>query len=224
MVQIPFDLTDGFITKAQSDFYDGSRPADLDKRAKEKREELIIAANGKVPDAEHSDLVSSTQSLVSLSSNEVTHTESETSADELALDVGTFTSSSHRTPVRAQMNLPRVNNPRKRLKSTRGLAGDLKPRKSSIENPGSRAKRHICGNDGVRKLVYQHNPLQLSCITDNTDSATARDGVHSRFRRSQGCALVCNTTKGSDGGDRRRHEVLSMVPSLPGRLVMSSPC
>lgn len=53
----------------------------------EKRKELIAAANGKVPDAEHSDLVSSTQSFVSLSSNEATHPESETSADELALDV-----------------------------------------------------------------------------------------------------------------------------------------
>ena len=74
--------------------------------AKEKREELIIAANGKVPDAEHSDLVSSTQSFISLSSTEATHPESETSTDELALDVGTFTSSSHRTPVRAQTNLP----------------------------------------------------------------------------------------------------------------------
>lgn len=74
--------------------------------AKEKREELMIAANGKVPDAEHSDLVSSTQSFVSLSSTEATHPESEMSTDELALDAGTFTSSSHRTPVRAQTNLP----------------------------------------------------------------------------------------------------------------------
>ena len=41
----------------------------------------MIAANSKVPDAEHSDLVSFTQSFVSLSSNEVTHLESETSAD-----------------------------------------------------------------------------------------------------------------------------------------------
>ena len=78
--------------------------------AKEKREELIIAVNGKVPDAEHSNLVSSTQSFVSLSSNEATHPESETSTDELALDVGTFTSSSHRTPVRAQTKLqPKVS-------------------------------------------------------------------------------------------------------------------
>ena len=44
----------------------------------------------------------------------------------------------------------------------------------------------------MRKLVYQHNPLQLSCITGNTDSGAGRlDGVHSRFRHSQGCALVC---------------------------------
>ena len=79
--------------------------------AEEKRKELIIAANDrmpddKVPDANHSDLVSSTQSFVSLSSNEATHSESETSTDELALGVDTFTSSSHRTPVRAQTNLP----------------------------------------------------------------------------------------------------------------------
>ncbi len=70
--------------------------------AKEQREELIAAANGKAPDAEHSDLVSSTQSFVSLSSDEPVHLESETSADELALDTNTFATSSHRTPVGAQ--------------------------------------------------------------------------------------------------------------------------
>ncbi len=74
--------------------------------AKEKREELITAANGKTLDPGQSSLVSSTDSSVSLSSNEATHPESETSADELALDVGTFTGSSHRTPVRAHTNLP----------------------------------------------------------------------------------------------------------------------
>ncbi len=57
--------------------------------AKEKREELITAANGKALDPGQSSLVSSTDSFVS-SSNEATHPESETSADELALDVGTF--------------------------------------------------------------------------------------------------------------------------------------
>ena len=66
----------------------------------------MIAVNGKVPDAEHSDLVSSTQSFISVSSTEATHPESERLADELTLDVDTFTSSSHRTPVRAQTNLP----------------------------------------------------------------------------------------------------------------------
>ena len=86
--------------------------------AKEKREELMIAANGKVPDAEHSDLVSSTQSFVSLSSTEATHPESETSADELALEVGTFTSSSHRTLVRAQTNLPPKVSSNRRSKKT----------------------------------------------------------------------------------------------------------
>ena len=65
----------------------------------------MIAANGKVSDAEHLDLVSSTQSFVSLSSNEITHSESETSTDELALNVDTFTSFSHRTSVKAQSNL-----------------------------------------------------------------------------------------------------------------------
>ena len=86
--------------------------------AKEKREELMIAANIKVPDAEHSDLVSSTQSFVSLSSNEVTHPESETSADELALEVGTFTRSSHKTSVRAQTNLPPKVSSNRRSKKT----------------------------------------------------------------------------------------------------------
>ncbi|KAK3171022.1 hypothetical protein OEA41_003106 [Lepraria neglecta] len=74
--------------------------------AKEKREELITAANGKVPDTEHSDLVSSTQSFVSLSSNEPIHPESDTSADELALNIDTFACSSRRTPVRHRMNPP----------------------------------------------------------------------------------------------------------------------
>ena len=61
--------------------------------AKEKRDEVIAAANGKVPDAEHSDLVSSTQSPTSLSSNEPPDSESETSTDELAL--GGNTTNSH---------------------------------------------------------------------------------------------------------------------------------
>ena len=86
--------------------------------AKEKREELMIAANGKAPDTEHSDLVSSAQSFELLSSNEATRPESETSADELALDVDTLTSPSHRTPVRAQTNrLPKVSSNRRSKKA-----------------------------------------------------------------------------------------------------------
>ena len=91
--------------------------------AKEKRAELMIAANGKVPDAENSDLVSSTQSFVRSSSNEATHPESETpesetSTDELALDVGTLTTELRSEPKRMfHPKSPRVDNPYKRLKS-----------------------------------------------------------------------------------------------------------
>ncbi len=81
--------------------------------AKEKREELIAAANGKVLDAEHSDLVSSTQSFVSLSSNESVNPESETSTDELALGTNTCARPTHRTPVGARMNpSPKVSSNR----------------------------------------------------------------------------------------------------------------
>ncbi|KAK3169673.1 hypothetical protein OEA41_009057 [Lepraria neglecta] len=87
--------------------------------AKEKREELIAAANGKVPDAEYSDLVSSTQSFTSQPSNEPTRPESETSADELALDADTFTSSSRRAPVGARTKPPPPVSSNQRSKKTR---------------------------------------------------------------------------------------------------------
>ncbi|KAK3176921.1 hypothetical protein OEA41_008247 [Lepraria neglecta] len=83
---------------------------------KEKREELIAAANSKVPDAEHSDLVSSTQSFTSQPSNEPTQPESETSADELALDINTFATSSSRTPVGVRTNYPPKVSSNRRLK------------------------------------------------------------------------------------------------------------
>ena len=69
--------------------------------AKENREELIAAANGTAPNAGHSGFGSSTHSFVSLSSNEHAPLESETSADELAVDMDTFAIPNHRTPVRA---------------------------------------------------------------------------------------------------------------------------
>ena len=53
--------------------------------AQERRQEVINAANNKVLTLDHSSLDSSTQSFVSLSSNESAHLESVTSADELAL-------------------------------------------------------------------------------------------------------------------------------------------
>ena len=81
---------------------------------KEKREKLIIAANGKVLDTEYSELVSSTQSFVRSSSNEAINPDSETSTDELALAVDTYTSFSYGTPLTAQTNLhpksPRIDN------------------------------------------------------------------------------------------------------------------
>jgi len=80
--------------------------------AKEKREELIAAANGKVPDAEHSDLVSSTHSFISQSANEspftneIVNGESETSADELGLDTQSDDSPTHRTPIGIRTDRP----------------------------------------------------------------------------------------------------------------------
>ena len=74
--------------------------------AKEKREELMMAANSKASDVGISDLVSSTQSFVSLSSNKDLQRESETSADDVALDATKFNSSNDRSPARAQMDLP----------------------------------------------------------------------------------------------------------------------
>jgi len=85
--------------------------------AKERREELTAAANGKVADVEHSDLVSSTPSFVSLSSDEPVHLESETSADELALDTDTFARSTHRMPVGALTNpSPKISSNRRSKK------------------------------------------------------------------------------------------------------------
>lgn len=71
---------------------------------KEKREELIAATNDKVLDAKHSDLMSFTQSFVSLSSNESVNSESETLTDELALSTNTCARSTHRTSVKARIN------------------------------------------------------------------------------------------------------------------------
>lgn len=74
--------------------------------AKEKREKLMAAANSKMQDADHSDVGSSTQSFVSLSSNAPAQLGSETSADELGLGLDTIAGFSRRTPVAARTNPP----------------------------------------------------------------------------------------------------------------------
>ena len=84
--------------------------------AKEKREETIAAANGKVPNVEHTGLDSSTQSFVTLSSDVPAHLESETSADELALDSGTCVGSTETAPKRARTNLSRITASKQRSK------------------------------------------------------------------------------------------------------------
>ena len=78
----------------------------------------MITVNGKVPDTEYSDLISSTQSFILLLSTETTYLESKTSANELALEVSTFTSFSYRTSVRAQINLLIKVSSNRRLKKT----------------------------------------------------------------------------------------------------------
>ena len=64
---------------------------------KDQRKELIVTANTKALNAESSDFGSATQSFVSLSSKELIQPESETSTDELALDINIRASSNHRT-------------------------------------------------------------------------------------------------------------------------------
>lgn len=80
------------------------------------RKASIAAANAKALNAEIPGLDSSTQSLVSLSSNEPALPESETSADELALDLGVFHSSNHTTPVQARTKAPPKGSSNGRLK------------------------------------------------------------------------------------------------------------
>lgn len=72
---------------------------------KEKREEFIAVANKKASNAKRSDFDSSTHSFVSLSSNEPAPLESETSADELGLNIDAF-ASRHRTSVGARKDFP----------------------------------------------------------------------------------------------------------------------
>ena len=72
--------------------------------AQEKRKEFIAAANSKALNTDASVLDSSTHSSLSPSTNEIVDQESDTSTDELALEIAPLASSSHRTPVGARKN------------------------------------------------------------------------------------------------------------------------
>lgn len=93
--------------------------------AQEKRKELIAAANGKVLVTESSEPNSSANSFLSPSTNENVNQESDTSTDELALQVAPLASSSHRTPVGARKNpSPKApSNRRMKRRSARVLNG-----------------------------------------------------------------------------------------------------
>ena len=82
------------------------------------RKASIAAANAKALSAENPGVYSSTQSLVSLLSNEHTHPESETSADELALNLDVLHSSNQTSPVPAGTKTPREGSSSRRLKKT----------------------------------------------------------------------------------------------------------
>lgn len=94
--------------------------------AKEKREELIAAANSKALNAENLALSSSTQSFVSASSNERVQHDSEKSTDELMYsDLGTIASSRRKSPVGARTNPPKVSsNRRSKRKPVRGIESE----------------------------------------------------------------------------------------------------
>ena len=85
--------------------------------AQEKRKELIAAANGKALNTDSSILDSSTHSSLSPSTNDIVDQESDTSTDELALEIAPLTSSSHRTPVGAGNSPPPKASSNRRIKN-----------------------------------------------------------------------------------------------------------
>ncbi len=104
--------------------------------AKEKREELIIAANGKALNMENPGIDSSGNSFLSQSTNEspftneIVNGESETSADELGLDTQTDDSPAYRTPVEVRTDRsPRVSSHRRSKK--KALRANKKPGRGS---------------------------------------------------------------------------------------------
>jgi len=93
--------------------------------AKEKREKLMAVANGNALNSEPSGSYSSGRSFVSLPSTEYVQLESETSADELAVDTNTCARSTHKTPVGARARhsskeFPRPRMGKKSVRTNRG--------------------------------------------------------------------------------------------------------
>lgn len=84
------------------------------------RGSFIAAVNAKTLYAETPGFESSTQSFVSLSSNDPTYPESETSADELALDIKILASSNHRITAGIQKNAQPKPSSNRYLKKNKG--------------------------------------------------------------------------------------------------------
>ena len=109
----------GFIMTDDSDTFRKGASALRNARdwAQEKRKELIAAANRKALDTESSPLDSSSMhSSLSPSTNDIVYQESDTSTDELALEIAPLTSSS-RTPVGAGNNPPLKASSNRRIKN-----------------------------------------------------------------------------------------------------------
>ena len=85
--------------------------------AQEERKKLIAAANRRALDTESAPLDSSTHSSLSPSTNEIFNQESDTSTDELALEIAPLASSSHRTPAGAGKNPPPKASSNRQIKS-----------------------------------------------------------------------------------------------------------
>ncbi|KAL9043917.1 MAG: hypothetical protein Q9214_002912 [Letrouitia sp. 1 TL-2023] len=83
---------------------------------RDQRKKLIVAANAKALNTETPGFESSTQSFISLSSDELTRPESETSADELAMDLDMSQSTNHTTPVQARAKVPHKESSNRRVK------------------------------------------------------------------------------------------------------------
>ena len=94
---------------------------------RDQRKELIGAANEKALNAESPGFGSSMQSFVSSSSNEPIQPESETSADELALDINILASSNHRTSAGVPNNSQPKTSSNRYLKKNKGSQINWRP-------------------------------------------------------------------------------------------------